>query len=75
MATAKTPKRQPTVWAILDRERNLQLYVGREPPCLDGAFAAAPCGTRFIVSVVSYRDESWQEPEAPFDTFFWRARV
>jgi hypothetical protein len=34
--------------AILDRERNVQLYVGREAPYLDGAFAAAPRGTRFM---------------------------
>jgi hypothetical protein len=46
MATAKKPN--PTVWAILDRERNIQLYLGREPPYLDGAFAAAPRGTRFL---------------------------
>lgn len=43
----KQQKRTPTVWAILDRERNIQLYFGREPPYLDGAFAAAPRGTRF----------------------------
>jgi len=48
MATAKKPERKPTIWAILDRERNIQLYLGREPPYLDGAFAAAPRGTRFL---------------------------
>jgi hypothetical protein len=47
-ATAKKPERKPTIWAILDRERNVQLYVGREAPYLDGAFAAAPRGTRFL---------------------------
>ena len=35
-------------WAILDRERNVQLYVGKEPPHLDGAFASAPRGTRYL---------------------------
>jgi len=48
MATAKKAARKPTIWAILDRERNVQLYVGREPPHLDGAFPSAPRGTRYL---------------------------
>jgi hypothetical protein len=48
MATAKKTTSKPTVWAILDRERSVQLYVGKEPPHLDGVFASAPRGTRYL---------------------------
>jgi hypothetical protein len=48
MAIAKPKTQTSKVWAILDRERNVQLYVGREAPYLDGAFACAPRGTRFL---------------------------
>jgi hypothetical protein len=48
MATAAKAARKPTIWAILDRERSVQLYVGKEPPHLDGAFASAPRGTRYL---------------------------
>jgi hypothetical protein len=49
MPTAKQPKPKPTVWAILDQERNVQLYVGREAPYLEpNGFVGANRGTRFL---------------------------
>jgi hypothetical protein len=42
IAIVKAKTHTPKGCAILDRERNVQLYVGRGAPYLDGAFAAAP---------------------------------
>jgi hypothetical protein len=48
MPTAKQPKPKPTVWAILDRERTIQLWVGREEPYIQDGFVEAPRGTKFL---------------------------
>jgi hypothetical protein len=48
MATAKKAKPKPCVWAILNRDREIELYVGADAPCLDGHFGTAEPGTRFL---------------------------
>jgi hypothetical protein len=42
------PRVGTKVWAIRNRDGDIELYVGRDAPHLDGAFAAAPRGTRFL---------------------------
>jgi hypothetical protein len=49
---AKQSKPKP-VWAILNRERVIELYVGTEPPYLDPAgFISANRGTKFFGQLV-----------------------
>jgi hypothetical protein len=48
MATAKKGKSAPKIWAIRNRDGDIELYAGRDAPHLDGAFATAPRGTRFL---------------------------
>jgi hypothetical protein len=53
MRTSIQPKPRPTVWALLDRERNIQLWVGREAPYLElSGFVGANRGTRFLGQLV-----------------------
>jgi hypothetical protein len=48
MPTSKKPKTTTKVWAIRNRDGDIELYAGRDAPHLDGAFATAPRGTRFL---------------------------
>jgi hypothetical protein len=48
MATAKKGRSAPKIWAIRNRDGDVELYAGKDAPYLDGAFAAGPSGTRFL---------------------------
>ena len=45
---SKPAKPKPKIWAVLNRDRFIELYVGPKEPFLDRDFISAPRGTRFL---------------------------